>query len=60
MSYYILADKGENLYFQEDGVLTSDLGEAKRMSHVEAEKKSLEFQLTGIPTTWIYSESDLI
>ena len=54
MKKYILTNKDRTLFFEKDGVLSSNIDDAKRFdSENDAENKSIEIQIVGIPTKWI-------
>tara|TARA_R100000781_G_C4081320_1_gene127842 strand:+ start:223 stop:399 length:177 start_codon:yes stop_codon:yes gene_type:complete len=56
---YILSDKNYEMFFEKDGVLSSEEKDAKRFnSEEEVEKKSIEMQLIGSPTSWIHIVED--
>lgn len=55
MENYILTNKNMTCFFQKDGVLTSQESDAKKFNFSDAEQKSVDLQMKGIPVHWIHS-----
>lgn len=50
----IITDKEREMFFERDGLFSSDRQDAKIFkSEKEAEQKSIELQLMGSPVYWI-------
>jgi hypothetical protein len=54
MKYVIQIDESK-MFYQEDGVLSSNFNDAKKLSFEEAEEININLQFKGIKN-WIYSE----
>ena len=52
---YVIQIDGTKMFYQEDGVFSTNLKDAKKLSFEEAEEVNINLQFKGIKN-WIYSE----